>query len=173
MNKSKSGSGFSILLLLVIFAVVALISVAGLLVFKSNSTATPVLKTTYEASKTKYIENFDLASPSLKNALLNTLFDGAKAQCQQAIKDNPDIFNSNSSYIHMDKMIRDDFATAQWCGSGATSILAHLSDGEWKVVSSLGQTPPCSEVDQYKISRDITSTCRDDFSNSIRQVTYP
>jgi len=185
MNKNRKG--FGALEALIVIVVVGLIGSASWYVWHSqhnakktvSSTSIPKSSTStannssdpsYDPVKVASINNFDLASSSLKEALINDFYPDAKKNC--------DTENANVSadarvawVMSVQKMVRDDFAGVQFCGSGGTSILAHLDTG-WKSVGSLAMAPGCSLVDQYKISKQITPTCYKD-DGSTMDVTYP
>ncbi len=168
----KNQKGFSHLLLIAIVVILA-VGGAGWYVWQkddSKSTTSTQNDLTFSgADKSKYILDFDKASASLKTALLNTFFDDAKTNC---IKSNESVSaDARLGWVMgVSKMVRDEFAGVQFCGSGATSIFAKVNN-EWKAVGSLAETPVCSLVDQYRISKEITAMCRLD-KVTTRAVTY-
>lgn len=189
----KDQAGFSAVEALIILVVVGLLAFAGWYVWRHNhkqntNKTTPASNTTtstkktdntkdqsqapaasYDTEKTKYIKDFDLASASFKTALVGSFFDEAKTSCMEAAKATPD--TDTSTYIVFKKMVRDDFAVAQYCGTGGAAIFAKDA-GQWKRVGSLAMAPACSLVDQYKISKEISATCYLDDGTS-KNVTYP
>lgn len=136
-----------------------------------TTTTTDTSKKTYDPAITAQIGGFDLASDSLKDALVNNYFAEAKKNCDIA---NADLSADAqiTTVMVVGKMVRDDFAGVQFCGSGGTSIFVH-TNGEWKVVGSLAMAPGCAVVDQYKISKEITTACFTGSGSETRTVTYP
>lgn len=120
--------------------------------------------------KAKYIDNYDQASDSLKQVLASTYFVKASEDCIGQNKVNP-IETRRKTIMTVRKMVRDEFASVQFCGIGTTSIFAKVGS-EWKVVGSLGMAPACSLVDKYKISKQITTDCYE-ADDSTRVVSYP
>jgi cytoskeletal protein RodZ len=138
---------------------------------KQQSTTSTKTAKSYNPSVVSKIANFDNASDSLKEALVNVYYNDAKKVCdEENAQVSPD---ARLDYvITVQKMVRDDFAKVQFCGSGGSSIMAKTG-GEWKNIGSLAMAPGCNLVDQYKISKEITATCYIDGQSTIRNVTYP
>jgi uncharacterized protein (UPF0333 family) len=140
-------------------------------VTKKQSITSPQTSKSYGPSITSKIVNFNTASDSLKAALVNNYYSDAKKVCDE---ENSSVSqDAQINYvITVQKMVRDDFAKVQFCGSGGSSIMAHVSE-EWKKIGSLAMAPGCKLVDQYKISKEITPTCNVDGQTTTRDVTYP
>jgi hypothetical protein len=183
-------NGFGAVGTIVAIAVVVLIGLAGWKVYDSsrdkNTNDTPTKTTSqqkpkqedsatsdtthYDTALTSTIGNFDTASESLKKALINNYYAEAKKNCDaENAAVSPDA--RLSQVMTVGKMVRDDFAAVQFCGSGGSSILAKVN-GDWAKIGSLSMAPACKLVDQYKISKDITSTCYEENDTS-RAVDYP
>lgn len=124
----------------------------------------------YDAEQVSHIAQFDRASASLKDALISIYYGGAKERC--------DIENEGVApaaqqtvYMTVHTMVRDVFASVQFCGAEEPSLLANTSTG-WQNIGSLTPEPSCDVVDQFRISKELVSQCSSDEGTS-RAVTYP
>ena len=121
--------------------------------------------------KADYIYNYASASTSLQTTLVNQYYEQAKKDCisQNELLSGDDQF---SDVLYVSKVVRDTFATVQFCGSDAEAIFAHI-DNNWKLIDRSADFPACSLVDQYKISKDIIDKCYQDQSDELADVTNP
>ena len=127
---------------------------------------------TFDPIKASNIKGFELASKSLKAALIDVYYDDAKKNCDTENANIPNENDKIKKVLFVSKMVRDEFAGVQFCGSGGTSVFVKEA-GSWKVKTSLADTPGCVVVDKYKISREITSICYTGEGGTTREVTYP
>jgi hypothetical protein len=178
--------GFGAVEMLIMLVVISLIVGTGWYTWQKNTDSRDHAETqettkdaktrvpdTYSGSKATDIENYNLASDSLKTALVDVFYDPAKKDCDYQ-NDRLPASEKFKYVISVEKMVRDDFATIGLCASGATRLLAHV-DNEWKQIAALDMAPTCTKVDQYKISKEVVPICvlKDDGSGNTRAVTYP
>lgn len=179
--------GFALIPIIIAIAVVAVISFLGWRFYEYHNQPKPASTATIPSTVqnpsaatnptpdnsniTNNIQNFDLASPSFQEALLNNFYAQAKTNCEA---ENASLEESAriNWYISVRKTVRDQFALAHFCGSGGTSVFVKV-DGQWKIVASLAMAPGCAVVDQYQISKEVVDYCTPASGGPAIPVTYP
>jgi hypothetical protein len=123
----------------------------------------------FAGNKSKYIYGYSAAPVSLQQSLTNQYYTQAKSDCSTENESvSKDAQLSDVLYIHK---VAGNFALVQFCGSGGDSILDNIN-GSWKIIGNTADYPPCSLVDQYKISKQIVAQCYSGTSENLTNVTY-